>query len=301
VKADAPAQREAPAAGAGLRVAVCTAAALCCFAANSLLARAALAGDSIDAASFTAVRLASGAGVLALLVRAAGGSPTRRGSWLGALALFAYAIAFSLAYLRIGAGTGALILFGTVQVTMIGRGMYRGERPRPVEWLGMALAVAGLVALTRPGLHAPDPAGALGMALAGGAWAVYTLLGRGTSEPLQATAGNFLRSLLPTALLLAVMHRGLRAEPAGIALAVASGAIASGLGYSVWYAALPRLSATRAGLVQLAVPALAAGGAVVLLHEPLTLRLVLASALVFGGILVAQLAPSALSGPRPGR
>ena len=265
------------------------------FAANSLLCRAALSGGaarSIDAASFTLVRLASGALVLALLLRARRRGPeaAERGSWPAALALFAYAAGFSLAYVRIGAGVGALLLFGCVQLTMLGAGLLRGEHPRPLEWVGLAVALSGLLGLTLPGASAPDAGGALLMAGAGFAWGLYSLRGRGAKDPLAATAGNFVRSV-PLALLLwlaaLAWTRAAHASFEGLALAVASGALASGVGYSLWYAALPSLSAARAAIVQLSVPVLAAAGAVLLLREPLTLRLALGGAALLTGVLLS--------------
>ncbi len=277
------------------RTAFLAAAALTGFAANSLLCRLALGPRLVDAATFTGVRLLSGAVVLAFLVSVRSGASRPVGSWRAAFALFAYAAAFSFAYLALPAGTGALILFGVVQATMIGWGLVGGERFRPVEWLGLGLAVSGLVALTLPGLSAPDPAGALFMAVAGLAWGVYSLLGRGTKDPLAATAGNFLRAV-PMALTLlagvtlfgAVPHATAR----GLVLAVVSGALASGIGYSLWYAALRHLPASRAAIAQLAVPALAAAGGVVLLAEPLTPRLVLAGAAILAGVATAVTSPS---------
>lgn len=265
------------------------------FAANSLLCRAALSGGaarSIDAGSFTLVRLASGALVLALLLRLRRGGRTtkRHGSWASALALFAYAAGFSLAYVRIGAGVGALLLFGCVQLTMLAAGLARGERPRALEWVGLAVALAGLLGLTLPGASAPDALGALLMAGAGVAWGLYSLRGRGSTDPLAATAGNFVRSV-PLALALALLARQLDAAPhastKGLLLAAASGALASGVGYSLWYAALPHLSSARAAIVQLCVPVLAAAGAVLLLGEPLTQRLVLGGTALLTGVLLS--------------
>ncbi|MCY1082311.1 DMT family transporter [Archangium lansingense] len=214
---------------------------------------------------------------------------TRQGSWGSALALFAYAAGFSLAYVRIPAGLGALILFGCVQATMLSVGLVRGERPRALEWLGLAMALGGLIALRLPGATAPDALGATLMAGAGIAWGVYSLRGRGTADPLAATADNFLRSVPMTLGLsvLAPLALGApRATVAGVGLAVASGALASGVGYSLWYAALPHLTAMRAAVVQLAVPVVAAAGGVLLLGETLTPRLVgSGSALLFGVFL----------------
>jgi drug/metabolite transporter (DMT)-like permease len=266
------------------------AAALICFAANSLLCRSALGPRLIDAASFTSVRLISGALVLALLVRTSAGQGARGGGSLAsAAALFGYAILFSFSYLRIGAGVGALLLFGAVQATMIGWGLFTGERPRPAEWLGLFVALGGLVALTFPGLHAPDPLGAVLMIGAGVCWGVYSLRGRGVKTPLAVTADNFARSVpFAAAVSVAALASGpLHASARGLGLAVASGALASGVGYSLWYAALRGLTATRAGILQLLVPGLAAAGAVVLLSEPITPRLVGAGAVILGGVAVA--------------
>ncbi|HET7291362.1 MAG TPA: DMT family transporter [Vicinamibacteria bacterium] len=259
------------------------------FAANSLLCRAALGPATIDAAAFTAIRLVSGAAMLAALASRATG--VRGGSWASAAALFAYAIAFSFAYRLIPAGSGALILFGSVQATMIGRELLRGDRPHRREWLGLAVALAGLATLTRPGLAAPDPRGAALMALAGVAWGSYTLRGKGSAEPLAATADNFARSvpLALGALVLPLAPLGLSAT--GALLAATSGALASGLGYVAWYAALRGLSASRAAILQLAVPPLAALGGVVLLGEALEARIVLGGALILGGIALALTTP----------
>jgi drug/metabolite transporter (DMT)-like permease len=274
------------------RTAGLTLTAMVAFAANSLLCRAALGGDLSDAASFTSLRLVGGAIVLVPLARFRGGSGPPGGSWASGAALFAYALGFSLAYLSIPAGIGALILFGAVQLTMLGAGLLAGERPTAREWLGLVLSFAGLVALTRPGLAQPDPLGAGLMLVAGVAWGVYSLRGRGAGDPLAANASNFARSV-PLALLasgvgLAVASPHLTTE--GALLALASGALASGLGYALWYAALRGLSATQGAIVQLSVPPLTALGGVSLLGEPLTARLVLASAMILGGIALAVLA-----------
>jgi drug/metabolite transporter (DMT)-like permease len=277
--------------GPGRTVAL-TAAAMVAFAANSLLCRAALGSPRMDAVSFTALRLVSGAAVLAGLARAAGrGGVARDGSWASAWALFAYALAFSLAYTRIPTGTGALLLFGAVQITMIGHAVATGARLRPGEWLGLAVALVGLVVLTRPGLAAPDALGAALMVSAGVAWGVYTLRGRGAGAPLFVTAGNFVRAAVP-ALAVVPFAWGLatpRWTPGGAVLAVASGAIASGLGYAAWYAALPHLPPQRAALVQLSAPVLAALGGVLLLGEAFDGRLAMAAPLVLGGIALGIL------------
>jgi len=263
-----------------VRVVALVLAALVGFAANSLLCRAALGTGSIDATTFTTIRLASGALVLAILARR-----PRGGSWASGGALFAYAAAFSFAYLRLTTATGALILFPTVQVTLIAWGVARGERPRPLEWLGIAIALGGLVGLTLPGVAAPDPVGAGLMATAGVAWAIYTLRGRGAANPLAVTADNFARSLPFVAVLLASLAvTGGHVTSSGVVLAASSGAIASGIGYSLWYAALPRLAATHAAIVQLPVPVLAAMGGVLVLGESVTLRFVACAAAILGGV-----------------
>jgi drug/metabolite transporter (DMT)-like permease len=266
------------------RTALCAALALAGFAANSLLCRAALRGGAIDAWSFTTVRMASGALVLGLLART-----WRGGSWTSALALVAYAGMFSLAYLRIPAGVGALVLFGAVQATMIGWSVRAGRRPRALEWCGVVLALAGLAYLTLPGAGAPDARGLGLMASAGIAWGVYSLRGRSAQQPLLATAGNFARGavlVLPFAAFAKV-----EISARGFALACASGALASGLGYSLWYAALPGMSATRAALVQLSVPLLTACAAVLLLGEQPNERLLGAGLAILGGIALALLRP----------
>jgi drug/metabolite transporter (DMT)-like permease len=276
-----------------LRVAVLTAIAMLAFAANSVLARLALATGELDAFGYTGIRLVSGAVVLVLILYLRRKSPARfelNGTWAGAAALFGYALAFSIAYLQLGAGTGALILFASVQIGMLGWAILKGDRPGPLEWLGIAVAFGALVFLVSPGLVAPDPLGAALMIAAGLSWAAYSLLGRGSRSPLADTAGNFIR-LLPVGLVLAAIGTWMHApSPRGVAYAVASGAFASGLGYAIWYAALPSLSRTRAALVQLTVPAIAAAGGVLLIAEPLTGRLALASAGIIGGVALAVLA-----------
>jgi drug/metabolite transporter (DMT)-like permease len=271
-----------------MKILVLTVLALIGFAGNSILCRMALAPDLIDAASFTTIRIFAGALTLALLTR-------RRhlpGDWHSAAALFSYAILFSYAYARIGAAVGALILFGSVQATMIGWGLRKGERVRPVEWLGLFLALGGLVALALPGLSAPDPVGISLMMLSGVAWGIYSLRGRGVSRPLLATAGNFMRCVPMAAVMSLATMGSTHANSHGLALAVASGAFASGIGYSIWYSALPGLTATRAAFAQLSVPVLAAGAAVWLLDEPITHRLLYAAAAVLAGVALTVL-------PRP--
>jgi drug/metabolite transporter (DMT)-like permease len=268
-----------------------TATALVAFASNSVLCRLALRRGLADAATFTGVRLASGALVLSLILAATRVGKRPAGNWRSATALFAYAAPFSFAYLRLAAGTGALILFGAVQATMIGRDLLRGARPGPYESAGLALAVGGLIALTAPGLAAPDPLGALLMVVAGMAWGAYSLMGRGVSDPLAATTGNFLRSVVFAVPLVLCAFPTWNLGSSGVALAAASGALASGVGYAVWYAALRGLTATRAAIVQLLVPVLAAGAGVVVLGESVSLRLVLSAAVIFVGVGLAMLGP----------
>jgi drug/metabolite transporter (DMT)-like permease len=262
-----------------------TAAAMLAFAANSLLCRLALAQGGIDPASFGAIRLAAGALALVLMVRWRAGHDTGvGGDWLSAAMLFAYAAFFSFAYVGLAAGTGALILFGAVQLTMFGSALRGGERFAPAAWCGLALAGAGLVYLVLPGVSAPPLFGATLMALAGVAWGVYSLRGRRAPDPLRATAGNFLRAA-PLGFALWLPFAGLaHADGTGIVLAIVSGAVTSGLGYALWYTALRELSAMRAATVQLSVPLMTAFGAVLLLGEPVTLRLALASVAILGGI-----------------
>jgi drug/metabolite transporter (DMT)-like permease len=283
-----------------LQTALLTAAALTAFAFNSILTRLALGRGLIDAAGFTTVRLAAGALVLALLVRREAGSwrPLRWPGPSGPMALFAYAAPFSFAYLRIGAATGALALFGTVQLSMIGWGVWHGERPATRTWLGLILAAIGLSALTLPAARRPDPLGLLLMVVAGVAWAAYSLQGRQATDPLAANARAFLWSLplvLPLAFV-AVDPPGW--SPSGLVLAAASGAVTSGLGYATWYRALQGLTATQAAVVQLGVPVLAAVAAVALLGEALDLRLVSSGALVIGGVALALTARRVSAAPR---
>jgi drug/metabolite transporter (DMT)-like permease len=274
-----------PAAPTAARTLALTAAAMVAFAANSLLTRLALQDGAIDAASFSSIRLVSGALALAAIVRLHAGAPaTTRADWLAAAMLFGYVAFFSFAYLTLAAGTGALILFGAVQLTMLVAGWRAGERFGPLAASGFAAAVAGLVALVLPGVTAPEPVGAAAMALAGIAWGVYSLRGRGVPDPLAATAANFLRAA-PMALALSLALAGrAHAGAAGVGLAIASGALTSGVGYVIWYAALRGLTALRAATVQLAVPPIAAFAGVLLLDEAITPRLVGASVAILGGI-----------------
>lgn len=267
--------------------------AITAFAANSVLARLALASGATDAGLYTGIRLISGALVLIGLVslRPQGlRAVLSAGSWAGAGGLSAYALAFSFAYVALGAGAGALILFSSVQFTMLGWSMIKGEMPGPLEWLGIGLALLAFGFLVWPRLTSPEPLAAGLMVIAGISWAVYSLVGRGSSSPLLDTAANFLRSV-PLALLL--IGLGLLqplGDWQGLAWAILSGAVASGLGYAVWYSALPGLQRKQAAIVQLSVPALAALGGVLFLQETLTTRLLLCSAAILGGVLLAIVA-----------
>ena len=270
------------------RIAGLAAAAMCAFAANSLLCRAALGAHAIDPFTFTLLRIASGALVLALIVRRARPADVR-GPWALAASLFGYAIAFSLAYTRIPAAVGALALFGSVQACMIGWGAVSGHAPSPREWMGLALALGGLVGLTLPGLSAPDPLGFVLMIAAGACWAVYSLLGRASGAPLRANAASFTRAaaLAVFASLAGAALATPHATPRGVTLALVSGAVTSGLGYVVWYAALRGMSATQGALVQLSVAPLAALGAALFLGERPGPRLFACGLLILGGIALA--------------
>lgn len=259
---------------------------LVAFASNSLLTRMALAPPRIDAASFTLLRLGAGALMLAILVRwRTGGFAALRGRGAGGpLALAVYAAPFTFAYLRIGAAVGALVLFGMVQLTMIGWGVTRGERPGLQTWVGFALAATGLGALTIPAASRPDPLGIGLMAIAGISWGAYSILGKSEGDPIAANARSFLWSLPIAVIVRGVMHSSASASAAGVALAVLSGAVTSGLGYAIWYRALRGLTAMQAAVVQLGVPVIAALGAVALLGEDLSARLAISGAMVLGGL-----------------
>ncbi|UTW09328.1 DMT family transporter [Pseudomonas benzenivorans] len=266
------------------RTLLLTALAMVAFAGNSLLCRLALRDTDIDAASFTSLRIVSGALTLWLLLRLRASDNAGAGSWFAAAALLAYAAAFSFAYLSLDAGVGALLLFGAVQLSMSAWGLYRGERFRRQASAGLALAIGGLLALLLPGASAPPLGGALLMLLAGVAWGAYSLLGRGVADPLAATAGNFLRAV-PMALLISALLVGQASlDVAGLGYAVLSGALTSGVGYAIWYSALRGLQAFQAATVQLSVPILAALAGSLLLDEALTLRLIVSAAAVLGGI-----------------
>lgn len=265
--------------------------AMIAFAANSLLARLALGSGSLDWASYTTLRILSGAAVLVLLARRRGtsGGP-RAGSWPAAAALLVYALAFSLAYLDLGAATGALILFTSVQATMVGYSLMRGESLTLAELLGFTIAFVAFVYLILPGIGRPDPAGSLLMAVSGIAWGVYSLKGRGAVNPLAATAGNFLYAsalCVPLGIFALVVGT---ASWTGVLLAIFSGAVTSGLGYVIWYRALAGLTNFQAALVQLSVPVIAAAGAILFLDEAMTMRFVISGSAVIGGIGLAIVA-----------
>jgi drug/metabolite transporter (DMT)-like permease len=270
--------------------------ALIAFAANSILCRLAFERSDIDAASFTLIRLFSGALILWLIVALRSGPRGIGGSWPSAAALFAYAAAFSFAYVSLPTGIGALLLFGAVQATMIFAGLRGGERLKGRQTAGLALALAGLGYLMLPGLSAPPLGGSLLMLAAGIAWGVYSLRGRGTADPLGATAGNFLRAAPLGIGLSTAALPWLQMDAVGAGYAVLSGALASGAGYAVWYAALRGLAATHAATVQLSVPVIAAAGGALLLDEPVTLRLAFASMAILGGIALVVLGRSGTSG-----
>jgi drug/metabolite transporter (DMT)-like permease len=268
------------------RILFLTAITMIAFAGNSLLCRIALRETGIDAASFTSVRLISGALVLGLLVKLYRSSKQGKGNWLSAAALFAYAALFSFAYLSLSAASGALLLFGAVQATMIGYGLWSGERLTRLQTAGLVMALAGLVGLLMPGLTAPPLTGAVLMIGAGIAWGIYSLRGRGKGDPLRVTAGNFLLAVPFGLVLSGLMIGDASVDYQGISLAIASGALASGLGYAIWYTVLPWLEATNAATVQLSVPVIAAFGGVFLLDEMITIRLLLASVAILGGIAI---------------
>lgn len=274
-----------------IRTAVLAAITMCAFALNSVFGRVALSSDAIDPASYTSIRLVSGTLMLLLLVRLRGGlkSTKPEGSFflttgISAIALFIYAAFFSFAYLLIDTGVGALILFACVQGVMIGWGVFTGERPNLQAWIGIVLALGGFVYLVSPGLEAPNFLGASLMAVSGFAWGVYSLLGRGQPNPLHSTARNFIWSV-PMALVLSMIFIAQsKMDFHGIMLAIASGAITSALGYALWYETLKGLTATKAGILQLTVPVIAAFGGIMTLGEPLTFRFIMASVLILGGV-----------------
>jgi drug/metabolite transporter (DMT)-like permease len=272
-----------------LRTFVLTILAMIAFAGNSLLCRMALTQTSIDAASFTTIRMISGALTLWAVVRMSRGAQLGKGTWSSALALFAYAACFSFAYATLSTATGALLLFGAVQATMIGYGIWTGERLHVLQLAGLLLALGGLIGLLLPGVSAPPLLGSMLMLSAGIAWGIYSLRGRGAGDPTRVTGENFLRAVPMAVGLSLIGHDQLALESLGVWYAVLSGGLASGIGYAIWYTALPSLRATSAATVQLSVPVLAAIGGVVFLSEPMTLRLVLTSIAILGGIALVVL------------
>jgi len=266
------------------RLVVATVLAMIAFAGNSLLCRLALKDAHIDAATFTTVRIVAGAVMLWLIVRLRDGTLVRAGNWLSALALFAYACGFSFAYISLPVGTGALLLFGAVQATMIGYGFWAGERLRGLQLAGLVIAFAGLVGLMLPGVAAPSLQGSALMLGAGVAWGIYSLRGRNAGEPTRTTAGNFLRAVSFAVTLSIVTLRWASLDGLGVCYAIASGALTSGLGYAIWYTALQGLKATQAATVQLSVPLIAAVGGIAFLGEHVTLRLLIAAVAILGGI-----------------
>lgn len=272
-----------------VRVVLITSLAMLAFAGNSVLCRLALSRALIDPASFTAIRLVSGAGFLTVVVTLRGRSPSAGGNWPSALALLAYAAGFSFAYTGLTAATGALLLFGAVQATMLGVGIWRGERLNAPQIVSGVFAIGGLIALLLPGIAAPPPGAAMLMAGAGVAWGIYSLRGRSAGNPTLATAGNFLRAA-PVAVAMGLAWSPGMAGWQGAALAVLSGALASGLGYALWYTVLPSLRSTTAAVVQLCVPVIATLGGSALIGEPVTLRVIVASGAILGGIAGVVLA-----------
>jgi len=264
-----------------VRIILQVALAMAAFAANSLLCRIALSQTSTDPATFTIIRLLAGAATLSLIVLLRKGRLRDAGTWQGALSLLTYAVAFSFAYVNLPTGTGALLLFGSVQATMIITGLYQGERLRIIQWTGLLTAFGGLIILVAPGIHAPNPFSALLMTIAGMAWGVYSLLGRKQGDPLTATAGNFLKAA-PLSLLFLPLASAIDSQ--GAFFAILSGSISSGVGYAIWYSILPSLKATQAASVQLTVPVIASTAAIFILGEHVTFNLVIASAAILGGI-----------------
>lgn len=272
-----------------MKIVALSAFALVAFAFNSILCRMALRTGEADATGFTAVRLISGAVTLVILWSSFGKTQglAKAGNWISAFFLFAYAICFSFAYVGLTAAAGALILFGSVQFTMIAVALFRGERPGALEWLGLLIALGGLIYLVFPGLSSPPLFASVLMAAAGVAWGFYTLRGKGSGDPLGDTTGNFIRSVPMIVIAAIPFFAEINLSARGIVLAVLSGAVASGVGYTVWYAAIKHHTATRAAVLQLSVPVIAAFGGVTLLSEAMTTRLLVAAALILGGIAMA--------------
>jgi drug/metabolite transporter (DMT)-like permease len=266
------------------RTLLLTTAAMIAFAANSLLCRAALLRLTIDAASFSSIRIVSGAFALWLILSLRNPPARLTGSWLSATALFGYVVLFSFAYHTLPAGTGALLLFAAVQITMIAWGFYTGERFNLAQWVAFLIASMGLVLILLPGLSTPSVSGSVLMLGAGFAWGVYSVRGRTSGDATSATAGNFIRAVPMTLLLSLAFLPQAKVDPIGAGYAAVSGAITSGAGYVIWYAALPGLTATTAATVQLSAPVIAASGGILLLGEAMTIRFVVSAVAVLGGI-----------------
>jgi drug/metabolite transporter (DMT)-like permease len=285
-----------------IKTIIFTVLALFAFAANSVLCRLALGENAIDASGFTIIRLLSGAIVLLAIIKVTNKTASStKGSWSASIMLFLYAATFSFAYVTLDTGTGALILFGSVQFTMIILSLISGDRLHITEWAGLTIAFMGFIYLVLPELTTPSAMGFLLMTIAGIAWGIYTLKGRGSDSPLMDTAYNFLRTT-PLVIVLAIISiRNVHYSTEGILLAVLSGGIASGIGYTIWYIALAGLSATQAAVVQLLVPVIAAIGGVIFVTEVVTLQLTVASMMILGGILMVVLGRYYFVEYRPGK
>jgi len=267
---------------------ICTCFSLFAFAGNSVLCRLALGEAQLDPASFTIIRLLSGIVMLMLIssIFQIKNSSKSKGSWFSALMLYVYAVTFSYAYISLDTGTGALILFGSVQLTMVLISLISGNRLRLIEWLGLITAFAGFVYLVIPSISTPSFQGFILMAISGIAWGIYTLMGKTSQQPLKDTAFNFLRTLPFVLALIIIQLNHTNLSQQGIILALISGAITSGIGYSIWYIAVGGLSTIQAGVVQLLVPIIAAIGGVVFAQELISVRLIFSSILVLGGIML---------------
>lgn len=265
--------------------------ALIAFAGNSVLCRAALTTTNIDAATFTSLRLVSGALTLTLILTLTPHKPSGKGSWLAAIALFVYAISFSLSYQYLSAADGALILFSFVQLTMLGYSIYQGDPIKSSQTLGLIITFTGLIILLFPDLSSPSIQGILLMAISGIAWGIYTLKGKTAGEPIRANASNFMRASLLALLLSSIWHPSINSQldPSGVLYAIASGALMSGIGYAIWYSVQPALSAITAATIQLSVPAITAFGAVLFLSEPISWHLIISGSIILGGIALVTL------------
>ncbi|CAA6820193.1 MAG: Permease of the drug/metabolite transporter (DMT) superfamily [uncultured Thiotrichaceae bacterium] len=275
-----------------MKTIILTGLALIAFAANSVLCRLALDNEAIDAASFTVIRLLSGTIVLLLIISITTQNTTgtsRKGSWTASFMLFLYAATFSYAYISLDTGTGALILFGSVQITMILLSLISGTRLHLLEWAGVVIAFVGFIYLILPGVSTPSFVGFILMTVAGIAWGIYTLQGRSSKNPLMDTAYNFLRTTPLVVLLALFTLNSMNYSYEGIVLALLSGGITSGIGYTIWYVALGGLSSTQAAVLQLSVPVIAALGGVIFVSEAITFRLTISTALLLGGILIVVL------------